>query len=510
MAKQYELNDDSVIVVIGSGAGGATVANELAQKGIDVVCLEAGKRLTLADVVNHPATMDAKMGWHDKRIGEFLWVCKTVGGTTMRWSGITPRLQEHEFAARSTYGQIDAGTTLIDWPITFKEIEPYYVKAEDKMGVSGTHGIPASAETNNYKVFAAGARLAGYKQVNSARAAINPVARKGRPGCQQISFCHSGCAIGAKWSTLYTEVPAAEETGHFELRANAMALRITHDKTGKVTGVVYKDGDGITHEQKARAVCVAGNVVETARILLNSESSLFPQGLGNSTGQVGKNYMRHTFGAVLAVMPKPVNFHRGARQTGVVYDEQGHKPERGFAGGYQLQAIAVEPWNASATIGGWGPETSVFIENYTSLAGLFITGEDPPEARNRIFLHETERDANGLPVPVIEYQNHANTNAMRDHAIDMSRQMYESLGATEFWGGDAPVGCHNMGVARMSADPRDGVTNRWGQAHDIPNLFVSDGSLFSSSGAGNPTLTIVALAIRQAEHIAERMAQREL
>jgi len=99
---------------------------------------------------------------------------------------------------------------------------------------------------------------------------------------------------------------------------------------------------------------------------------------------------------------------------------------------------------------------------------------------------------------------------MRDHAIDMSRQMYESLGATEFWGGDAPVGCHNMGVARMSADPKDGVTNRWGRAHDIPNLFVSDGSLFSSSGAGNPTLTIVALAIRQAEHIAERMAQKEL
>ena len=510
MAKQYELNDKSVIVVIGSGAGGATVANELAQKGIDVVCLEAGSRLTLADVVNHPATMDAKMGWHDKRVGNFLWVCKTVGGTTMRWSGITPRFQEHEFAARSTYGQIDAGTTLIDWPITFKEIEPYYVKAEDKMGVSGTHGIPASAETNNYKVFKAAAKRVGYTHVNSERTAINPVARDGRPGCQQISFCLSGCAIGAKWSTLYTEVPAAEATGHFELRANAMALRINHDETGKVTGVVYKDSDGATHEQRARAVCVAGNVVETARILLNSESSKFPHGLGNSSGQVGKNYMRHTFGAVLAVMPKPVNFHRGARQTGVVYDEQGHNPERGFAGGYQLQAIAVEPWNASATIGGWGPETSVFIENYTSLAGLFITGEDPPEAKNHISLHETERDANGLPVPVIEYQNHANTNAMRDHAIDMSRQMYESLGATEFWGGDAPVGCHNMGVARMSADPKDGVTNRWGQAHDIPNLFVSDGSLFSSSGAGNPTLTIVALAIRQADHIAERMAQKEL
>jgi choline dehydrogenase-like flavoprotein len=287
-------------------------------------------------------------------------------------------------------------------------------------------------------------------------------------------------------------------------------LQINHDKTGKVTGVVYSDKDGNMHEQKARAVCVAGNVVETVRILLNSESSLFPHGLGNSTGQVGRNYMRHTFGLAFAVMPKPVNFHRGARQTGVVYDEQGHQPKRGFAGGYQLQTSAMEPWNVSATVGGWGPETSVFVENYTNLAGLFIVGEDPPEASNRISVHASERDANGLPVPVIEYQNHDNTNAMRDHAIKMSRRMYESLGATEFWAGDATAGCHNMGVARMSADPKDGVTNRWGQAHDMPNLFVSDGSLFSSSGAGNPTLTIVALAIRQAEHIAERMGRKEL
>jgi len=510
MAKQYALNDDSVVVVIGSGAGGGTVANELAQKGIDVVCLEAGSRLTLADVENNPPVMDAKMGWHDKRIGAFLWVCKTVGGTTMRWSGVTPRLQKHEFQALSTYGQIDAGTSLIDWPIKLDELAPYYEKAEKKMGVSGTHGIPPSEETNNYKVFKAGAKLAGYKQVTSERMAINPVARDGRPGCQQLSFCHAGCAIGAKWSTLYTEIPKAELSGHFELRANAMAVRISHNKAGKVTGVVYRDNDGDLHEQKARAVCVAGNVVETARILLNSNSALFPQGLANSSGQVGRNYMRHTFGAALAVMPKPVNQHRGARQTGILYDEQIHDSSRGFAGGYQLQAIGGDPHTWSGTIGGWGREHTIFLDNYTSLAGLFITGEDPPEASNRISLHATERDDNGLPVPVIEYRNHANTDAMRDHAISASRRIYDSLGATHFWGGDAPVGCHNMGVARMSANPKDGVTNRWGQTHDISNLFISDGSVFSSSGAGNPTLTIVALAIRQADHIAERMNQKTL
>ena len=340
--------------------------------------------------------------------------------------------------------------------------------------------------------------------------AINPVPRDGRPGCQQIGFCNSGCAIGAKWSTLYTEIPAAEATGHFELRSRCMAVRIEHDRSGRVTGVVYRDANGDVHEQKARAVCLAGNVVETARILLNSDSALFPHGLANSSGQVGRNYMRHTFGAAVAIMPRPVNMHRGARQTGIVYDEQIHDPRRGFAGGYQLQAIAADPHTMSSVIGGWGPEHTVFMENYTRMAAIFITGEDPPEADNRISLHPTERDEHGLPVPVIEYRNHANTDAMREHAIAASRRIYESLGATHFWGGDAPVGCHNMGVARMSAKPADGVTDRWGRAHDLPNLFVSDGSTFSTSGAGNPTLTIVALAIRQAEHIAEQMRRKQL
>ena len=125
MANRYELNDASVVVVIGSGAGGGTVSNELSQKGIDVVCLEAGSRMTLADIVNNPGVMNGRMGWLDKRIGAPTWLCKTVGGTTVRWSGITPRFQEHEFKPLSTYGKLD-NTTLIDWPITLDELAPYY------------------------------------------------------------------------------------------------------------------------------------------------------------------------------------------------------------------------------------------------------------------------------------------------------------------------------------------------------------------------------------------------
>jgi len=510
MPELYDLNDDSVVVVVGSGAGGGTVSNELAQKGVDVVCLEAGNRLSLADVVNDPAAMDRKMGWHDKRLGAPVWLCKTVGGTTMRWSGITPRFRDFEFRARSAYGALDK-TNLIDWPLTLEEIEPYYHLAESKMGISGTHDMPPSFETTNYKVMKAGGRNLGYREITSGRSAINSVARDGRPACQQIGFCWSGCAIGAKWSTLYTEVPSAEQTDHFELRTGVMVVQIKHDANGKVRSVVYADSSGTLHEQKARAVCVAGNVIETTRLLHNSSSSLFPDGLGNSSGHLGRNYMRHVMSLTLAAMPGEVNFHQGPRQSGIILDEHRHDPARGFAGGYIIETAADQPYGISSMIGGWGKDTADFMDDYPNIAGCWVTGEDPPQAKNRISFHKTERDDHGLPVPVLEYEDHPNSVKMRAHASRQCEAIYKSLDAERIFSPPSiGGGCHNMGVARMSERPEDGVTNRWGRLHDIPNLFVTDGSLFTSSAAPNPTLTIVALAIRQAEHIAAAMTRQEL
>jgi choline dehydrogenase-like flavoprotein len=506
----YDFKDESVIVVIGSGAGGGTLSSELAQKGIDVVCLEAGSRLALTDFENDPALMDKRLGWNDKRLGAAVWLCKTVGGTTVRWSGITPRIQAHEFKPRSTYGLLD-DTTLIDWPLTIEELEPYYDRAESKMGVTGTHGIPPSFETSMYKVLKAGGRKIGYQLITTERTAINSVARDGRPGCLQIGFCHSGCRIGAKWSTLYTEVPKAESTGHFELRTGAMALKVNHDDTGKVTGVIYRDLDGNLQEQRARAVAVAGNVVETTRLLLNSESAKHPDGLGNSSGHLGRNYMRHVTTGVVAVMPGKVGIHRGTRQSGLIMDEQFHNPKRGFAGGYFIETSASDPANMALGFASWGREISGHMEKYENLAITFVTGEDPPQASNRITLHPTEKDENGLAVPVIDYAMHPNSTLMQNHANRTNKDIFEALGGKVISNIEGVgYGCHNMGVARMSEDPKDGVTNRWGQVHGIRNLFVSDGSLFTSSAAANPTLTIVALAIRQAEHIAARMARKEL
>jgi choline dehydrogenase-like flavoprotein len=326
-----------------------------------------------------------------------------------------------------------------------------------------------------------------------------------------MGFCNSGCKIGAKWSTLYTEIPKAEATDHFELRPKTMAVRVNHDPAGKVIGVVYLDENGRMHEQKARAVAVAGNVVETTRLLLNSASNRFSNGLGNSSGHLGRNYMRHVFSITTGVMPGRVNFHRGTQFTGLIFDEQYHKPERGFAGGYLFAAFGMAPATLVSFLPGWGKDVASYVENYSHLAGVFICGEDPPQSSNRVTLHPTQRDQYGLPVPVIEYAMHPSSTAMQRHGINRTKQLYESIGGKDFRATEGvQIGCHNMGVARMSARPEDGVTNRWGQVHDVPNLFVSDGSVFTSSAAANPTLTIVALAIRQADHIAERMRRGEL
>ncbi len=283
--------------------------------------------------------MFAKFTWLDERIGSGdtlprfpVWNCKTVGGTTMHWTATSLRLQPHELRARTTYGAVE-DANLADWPLTYDELAPYYDAAEDRMGVTGAHGIDRLPGNNNYLVLEAGARKIGYQQINTNNVAINSKARDGRPGCLQLGFCISGCAIAAKWSTLYTEIPQAEATGHFELRPECMAVGVKHDAKGRITAVDYLDPDGELQTQQARAVCVAGNVVETTRLLLNSRSDQFPDGLANSSGMLGKNYMRHVLAGVVGLMPGPVNLHRGTHQAGIVMDERGFDPGRGFIGG---------------------------------------------------------------------------------------------------------------------------------------------------------------------------------
>jgi len=521
---KFELSDDSVVVVIGSGAGGGTLSNELAQKGVKIVCLEAGARLDYTeDFVNDEYAMFEKISWLDKRTssgswqvakdfpGLPAWICKTVGGTTVHWAGASLRFQDHEFKALSTYGAID-GANLLDWPISMEDMAPYYAKAEDKLGVTRTNGIPGLPGCNNYKVMAAGAKKVGYKNVHSGRMAINSQPRAGRTSCRQLGFCFQGCRMGAKWSTLYTEIPAAEETGNFEIRPDSHVLKIEHDENGKVTGVVYVDAEGNQQKQRARVVCVAGNSIESPRLLLNSASTMFPDGLANSSGQVGKNYMRHLTASVYSIFDKPVNMYRGTTMAGIISDESRHDPSRGFAGGYELETIAMGvPFIAAFLLpGAWGREFAAMMEVYDHMAGMWIVGEDMPQESNAVTLHKSEKDQHGLPVPNVHYDDHKNDLAMRRHAFDAGGRVHEAVGAKRVIETPPYASTHNLGTNRMSAKPQDGVLNKWGQTHDIKNLFVSDGSQFTTSASENPTLTIVTLAIRQADYIAEQLRTGEL
>jgi choline dehydrogenase-like flavoprotein len=523
MSAKFDLNDSSVVVIVGSGAGGGTLANELAQKGISVVVLEAGKRLEIGDFKNDETAMFALFTWLDPRTASGTWsvaktspdlpawICKLVGGTTVHWGAVALRFQEHEFKTRTRYGEI-AGADLLDWPIDLKEMEPYFDRAEDKMGVSGTHGMPLLPESNHGKVLLTGAKKIGYKKFRIPTMAINSVPRGGRASCQQTGFCIQGCTFGAKWSTLYTELPRAEATGKAEIRPESQVLRIEHDANGKVTGVVYADRSGALQRQKARIVAMAANAIESPRLLLNSSSSKFPQGLANSSGQVGRYYMRHTTGAVFAAFDKPVHMNRGTAQSGIVMDEARLDPKRGFVGGYQMELLPQGLPSFAQTImpGGWGRDRASFVDRYANIAGLWIIGEDMPRATNRITLHPDRKDRFGMPIPNVHCDDHPNDVAMRNHGYAQADALYKSVGAKRTVHVPPYPSTHNMGTNRMSEKPRDGVVNRFGQTHDIKNLFVSDGSQFTSSGGENPTLTIVALAIRQAEYIADQMAKGEI
>ena len=520
MVAKFDLNDDSVVVIVGSGAGGGVLANELAQKGVKVVSIEAGGRYLPEDYLNDEWASFQQLAWTDMRTtsGDWrvaknfpnlpTWIVKAVGGTSIHWAGASLRFQEHEWKAKTTYGAIP-DANLLDWPIDHAEMAPWYDKAEAKIGVTRTGDRPGLPGNNNFKVLEAGAKAIGYKDVSTGHMGINSIDYDDRMSCQQTGFCFQGCKWGAKWSAAYTDIPRGEATGNLEVRDRCFAVQIEHDDKGKVTGVVYVDADGKTQRQKARLVSVACNTIESPRLLLNSASSMFPDGMANSSGQVGRNYMRHTTGSVYAVFDKPVRMWRGTTMAGYIGDERHHDPSRGFVGGFEFETLSLGlPFMAAfLDPGAWGREFTSALDSYENMAGLWIVGEDMPRETNRVTLNTEVKDANGLPVPNVHFDDHPNDDAMRAYAYGKAEEMYRAVGATRVFPTPPYPSTHNLGTNRMSEKPGDGVVNRWGQSHDIANLFVSDGSQFTTGAAENPTLTIVALAIRQADHIAGELSK---
>lgn len=518
----FDGSDDRLVVVIGSGAAGATIAYELCAAGINVVLLEAGDAVDADDFIQDEWSGDEKLVWNDERaaggswrVGRDhpkspVWQSKVVGGTTTQWLGVSLRFKEHEFHARETYGAIE-GAELIDWPLQAADLDPYYQRAETRMCVTGTDGFPSLPPTRNFRLLEKGARRLGYRQVGQGRLAILSAAHEGRGPASHDGFTIQGDRSRAKWCTSYVEIPQALSTGRLDLRPLSRAVELEIGREGKAAAVIYADRDGRRHRQRCAAVVLAANSIESPRLLLASRSGRFPNGLANGSDMVGRCYMRHMMGTVWSIFDHPVWMNRGESMPGLVEDEARHDPARGFVGGYyiELNAISLPALAMLLDPGLWGRELAYALEHYASMAGLIAVGEDLPQMDNRITLVEGREDRFGVPLAKVSFSDHANDVAMRNHGYRSMVEIHKAAGAIRCYESPPFPATHNLGTVRMSADPGSGVVNGFGAAHEVDNLVVSGGPIFPTSGAANPTLTIVALAMRQAEALAARLKQGE-
>jgi choline dehydrogenase-like flavoprotein len=310
-------------------------------------------------------------------------------------------------------------------------------------------------------------------------------------------------------------IPEAEATGNCEIRPHSYVARIETNAAGKATGVAYFDRDRREHFQKARAVVVCANGAESARLLLMSANSKFPDGLANSSGMVGKNLMFNTYADVNALFEHKLNEFKSVQVTRIVHDFYDHDPKRGFYGGGGMDSRSAPMpigWALFAPPAGrtWGVGYKSLLEAMPRAMVVATHGTSLPLETNRIDLDPTLKDAWGLPALRMTYRDHPDDLAMTRFLQDRGAEIMDAAGAKEVWKGavtESTGSPHLLGTARMGNDPKTSVVDKYHRTHDIPNLFVCDGSSFVTSGRGQPTMTIMALAFRAGDHIA-RMARR--
>ena len=522
------------VVVIGSGAAGAALTWSLAQNGAKVVCLEQGD-WARADRMASGRTdfetsqrrgPDSLFPSVRQRPEDYPVVTEGglrpdqvlmfngVGGTTVHWEGHFPRMHPSDFRVRSLDGVAD------DWPIRYEDLERYYDLNDRHIGVSGRAGDPASpprAErpTPPLPLGARGRTVArGFEKLGwhwwPSDNAILSRDYDGRKACDFRGRCNFGCARRARASTDVTYWPKALRAGA-ELRTWARVREITVDERGRAKGVVYHDRSGQTHEQLARVVVVCANGVGTPRLLLHSRSRLFPEGLANSSGQVGRNYMAHPSRFVEGVFEDRIDGHVGVTSN-PLFSHQFYEtdPSRGFVRGSSL--VVYGPMGPLSQAWGdvepvpWGAgHHREMRRRFGHTVAIAVMAEDLPEEANRVELDPQATDPSGMPAPRVTYRFGENSLRMLEHGLRSARQVLEAAGAREVRATSQPnVWAHLMGTARMGDDPRRAVVDRWNRAHDVPNLFVVDGSSFTTSAAVNPTSTIGALALRAADGIWER------
>jgi len=525
------------IIVIGSGAGGGVIAKELGEAGLSVIVIEAGRRYRpYEDYPTHVQDFEVRAGsvfQPDDPMRDRYTVprhlpfnfcrAKGVGGSTLIYHAMNPRFHESDFKVYSEDGVAD------DWPISYADLEPYYTKVEYELGVSGPDGpdrnpfepprskpYPTPPHELNMasRTIQRGADRLGLHLVREPLA-IPTKDWNGRPACISAGTCALGCKISAKSSIDVTYIPKAEKTGRVEIRSECMARKITVGADGKARSVVYFDKNGVEHEVFARAMVVAGNAVETARLLLLSKSKLFPDGLANSSGLVGKRFMEHLSVFAHGVFPERLEPWRGVPTGGIIQDFYATNAVNSFARGWTTSVENEGQWPlATATrIEGWGEGHKARMKQvFGHMVGVASDGEQLPDESNQVTLDSTVKDNHSLPVPHIENGWGKNDLAMIAAMSKSHAEILEAAGATEISVYPCVAGgsSHYLGTCRMGTNPAASVVDPWCRTHDVPNLFVGDGSVFVTGAAVNPALTISALAARTADNMVESFKRGEL
>lgn len=525
-------NDQVDAVIVGAGLSGGLTAATLTQAGWRVVCLEQGDwadySLARADYPDFEVTADRYWARDpnvrqapadypiddtDSDITPLMW--NGVGGGTVIYSAKWHRMTPSDFRVRSLDGVAE------DWPLTYEELEPWYVEAERQLGVSGLAGDPAYPAGEGPPNPPVPIRQAGRRMANT----LNELGWHWWPGsnaistrdyrhlkpCRQHGTCMQGCPEGAKASTDITHWRDAIARGA-DLRTQARATRVVMSG-GRARGVEYLDQAGTTHLVEAGHVILCANGVGTPRLLLLSATANHTDGLGNSSGLLGANLMMHPFAAVAGLFDEDLGTHSGSWgqqiQTMQFYETD---PSRGFVRGAKwglqptggpLGLTRSYPWALS--------DKPMWYENFhDTLASRLghapmwsIVAEDLPLVSNRVTLSETLQDSSGLAAPRIEYRADANSKAMLEFHTAKAIESFEAAGATETIVGPfiRSSGWHLMGTARMGDNPDTSVTDRWGRLHEVSNVHIFDSSTWVTCGGLNPAATQAALALRSADHL---------
>ena len=533
---EFDTREAVDFVIIGSGAAGGIIAKELSTAGFSTVVLEQGKYRKAPEFTHDEIRYFINGEWFGRGPRESgmtfratesdetqtgpqdpVLYAKTVGGSSVIFSAHFWRMRPVDFDERSVFGSIE-GTNFVDWPITYDELEPYYTKVEWEMGVSGAPGYAEPPRSREFPMPPLPINSSGAIMEKAATAlglhadvqshAILSQAYNGRAPCLHCGFCSFfGCEVGAKSSSLAAMIPLAEASGNCEIRSESTVFRIVKDADGRVSEVLYYDKDGNEQGQKAKAVVLSANGAETPRLLLESDD------LANSSGYVGRNLMFNSHGAVEGLFEHPLNEYKGVQATRVVLDFYDADPARGFYGGGGIDArggLAMTPlmytvFGAPPAERNWGAEYKEMIaHSFSRQMGMMVNGTSLPMDRNNITLHPTNTDQWGRPSIVVTYNDHPDDLANANFLLGHAQELMDAAGATRSWAqpiGPSQFGVHLLGTARMGNDPATSVINTDHRAHDVPNLFVCDGSSLVTSTRGQPTMTIMALAFRAADRI---------